>query len=358
MEINEKSLDSINVIQSQQSNGTNPYRHLVEKNCEIIFACYSNHTPIGYNQLADETIRHKYVQVAFKGARKEFFLNESHEQLKCLQEVIIEVDGGIDFGRISNCGMLINKSNELLEKSELHSKKIIRKATEKDLERYIINSEDEKVVLEKTRELVKKYDLDMKITDAEWQFDRLRLTIYFTAPQRIDFRELVKDLARKFKTRIELRQISSREEIKRMGDGIGCCGLELCCNSFLNEFSHITLEHARVQHLSNNLTKLTGNCGRLKCCLLYEYHQYKAVVEQYPPIGSQLILTDGNATITKIDIFKETAHLTFQQTNRTISMKLREISNYVDKGLVIYSEKSEEEHYKEFLGQYDLNPED
>lgn len=358
MQIDENKIDTGINLDLSRNNGFNPYSHIVEKNCEIIFACYSNHPPIAYKHIADESVRHKFIQVTFKGNRKEIFLNESQERFKCLEEVIVEVDGGIDFGRVSNCGMIYPKDKISVFNNELQLKKVVRKATEQDIERYIKNSEEEKYVVEKTRELVKKHNLDMKITDAEWQFDRLRLTIYFTAPQRIDFRELVKDLARKFKTRIELRQISSREEIRRIGQGVGCCGLELCCNSFLNDFYHITLEHAKVQQLSNNISKLTGNCGRLKCCLLYEYHQYKSVVEQYPPIGSQIIMDEGNAAITKIDVYKEIAHLTNLNNNKNITMSLKELAGYVEKGLVIYSEHSDEEHYQDFLEHFDLTPED
>ncbi len=355
MQIDENNID---IEIKKFNNGFNPYSHIVEKNCEIIFACYSNHTPIAYKHIADESIRHKYVQVSFKGNRKEIFLNESMERYKCLEEVIVEADGGIDFGRISNCGMIYPKNDERIFQDEQKSKKIIRKATEQDIEQYLKNSEEEKYVIEKTRELVKKHNLDMKIIDAEWQFDRLRLTIYFTAPQRIDFRELVKDLARKFKTRIELRQISSREEVKRLGQGVGCCGLELCCNTFLTDFNHITLEHAKVQQLSNNISKLTGNCGRLKCCLLYEYHQYKSVIEQYPPVGSQVITNEGKASIAKIDVYKELAHLTYLDNNKNITISLKELSEYADKGLVIYIEKSDDEQYDEFFEHFEINPED
>jgi cell fate regulator YaaT (PSP1 superfamily) len=198
----------------------------------------------------------------------------------------------------------------------------------------------------------------MKITDAEWQFDKQRLTIYFTAPQRIDFRDLVKDLARIFKTRIELRQISTREETKRLGNGVGCCGLILCCNSFLHEFSHITLDHARIQQLSNNVTKLSGNCGRLKCCLLFEYQQYKTELDKYPPIGSQIILKDTNARITKIDVFKDLVFMQRADSNKIINSNLKEINEYANKGMIIYAERSDEDKYDEFLEVLEIPHED
>ena len=167
----------------------------------------------------------------------------------------MQVDNGVDIGTVCSVGLNAFEKYKLHNNNNKHDNRlfeVIRHANQQDFEKYQKNSDDEEDVVIKTKGLVKQYNLDMKITDAEWQFDRQRLTISFTAPQRIDFRLLVKDLARTFKTRIELRQISTREEAKRIG-GMGSCGRTLCCTSFSCEFSHVTLDHARVQQLSNNV---------------------------------------------------------------------------------------------------------
>ena len=218
--------------------------------------------------------------------------------------VVVEVENGVDIGTISSCGNDALEKIKTLYKSETPEFTILRHATNEDIQKYYYNINEECVVIKKTKELTRQYNLDIKITEAEWQFDRQRLTIYFTSPQRVDFRELVKELARTFKTRIELRQISTREEAKRIG-GMGPCGRRLCCTSICNDFNHVTLDHARTQQLSNNVAKLSGYCGRLKCCLLYEYDNYVETFKKYPHLNSIIELPEGAARILKVDIFKE-----------------------------------------------------
>lgn len=247
----------------------------------------------------------EFVEVQFKGNRKQLFKNRNNLKFMKGEMVIVNVNGNFDAGLVASCGHCAEEKLKEQYKIDDVSDFVDRIATTDDLTRYRSNSHDEMEVVERSREMVEKFTLDMKITDAEWQFDRHRLTIFFTAPARVDFRDLVKEMARVFKTRIELRQISSREETKRLGGGIGPCGINLCCTTFLHDFSHITLEHAKTQQLSNNLTKLTGNCDRLKCCLLFEYDNYLDAYNKYPPTGTMLKSDKTDYKVLKIDVFKK-----------------------------------------------------
>jgi cell fate regulator YaaT (PSP1 superfamily) len=160
----------------------------------------------------------------------------------------------------------------------------------------------------------------------------------------VDFRELVKELARTFKTRIELRQISSREETKRLGCGIGACGLSLCCTTFLPDFSHVTLDHARKQQLSNNVAKLSGYCGRLKCCLLFEYENYVSAFEKYPPLNSTIDTKEGTFKMMKVDVFKDIIYLYNRDQGKYKSITYQELAEYTEQGRVFMPENEEEEN--------------
>ncbi|MDQ1267137.1 MAG: hypothetical protein QG635_2291 [Bacteroidota bacterium] len=275
-----------------------------------------------------------FVEVGFKGNRHCFFRNDEKYNLTEEQYVIVEVDNGSDFGRVLSFGSKADDKLKCINGKKSPQYKIIRPATQIDTDKFFINVREEAVVVKRTKELVNQFKLDMKIADAEWQFDRQRLTIYFTAPMRIDFRELVKELARNFRTRIELRQISTREETRRLGDGIGCCGNIICCSLFLNEFCHVTLDHARTQQLSNNVAKLSGNCGRLKCCLLFEFDSYVSAFEKYPPLNSVIELTEGKARILKVDVFKDIIYLYIKEASKYKSISYEELTDFVNNGKV------------------------
>lgn len=283
------------------------------------------------NTINDE--ESKLVEVLFTNSRMKFYRNDNSLPLKIYQYVIVDSENGLEICTIMKTGKTALEKYEMQSSKEVPEYNIIRIADENDISKFINNCEEEKEIVEQTKELVVNYNLDMKITNAEWQFDRQRLTVYFTAPQRVDFRELVKDLARTFRTRIELRQISSREEAKRLG-GIGCCGLTLCCVSLLADFSHVTLDHARVQMLSNNVTKLSGNCGRLKCCLLFEYDSYVEAFKKYPEIDSNVMHPDGIARIIKVDIFKDSVLLHFEDSGVYKSLSLKELDTLKHKGKI------------------------
>ena len=255
------------------------------------------------------------AEIVHKGGRKALVRNRNRVDAALGDIVVVEAENGIDAGRISAVGRIAEGILRSRYKGELPIHTILHVATPEDVERINECRRLEAEVVFQSRRLARQYNLDMKISDAEWQFDRSRLTIYFTSPQRVDFRELVKELARTHKSRIELRQIPAREETKRLG-GIGPCGLELCCSSFLTEFGQITLDHARAQLLPNNMSKLSGMCGRLKCCLLYEVDNYVAALRNYPPLDSIVETAAGPAKMIKIDIFKDVVTL-FAESDRT-----------------------------------------
>lgn len=280
------------------------------------------------------TLTPESIIVEFKGHRRGAFLNNNNLNIKKGDKVAVQIDSGIDLGVVTfakpcGCEKIHNKS----VKDIVHS--AIRIATEEDLDKEFLNRYDEPDIIFKTNEFAQNYNIDMKVVDAEWQFDKQKLTIFFTAPGRVDFRELVKELARQFKTRIELRQINSREETRRIGVGIGCCGQTICCTSFLFDFNQVTIEHAKMQHLASNVTKLSGNCGRLKCCLLFEYETYAEELQKYPPLHSIIKMDDGEATLIKIDIFKHTTTLYHHSQKKHITLNREELEKYSKDGKII-----------------------
>ncbi len=285
-----------------------------------------------------------YAEVGFKGQRKRFYRNDNKLPLSDLEFVVVEVDNGIDIGTVLSTGDNALDKLRTVYKNEVPAATIIRHPNSEDFERFKRNRLDELRVVERTKELVVNFSLNMKVTDAEWQYDKQRLTIYFTAPMRIDFRELVKELARSFKTRIELRQISTREEAKRLG-GIGPCGRSICCSSWVREFCHVTLEHAKTQQLSNNVAKLSGYCGRLKCCLLYEMDTYTEEYKKYPPINYRVEMPEGRAKIIKIDIFKHTVYLVMENQNAYKTLTQKEIEAFSASGRIFPPPEGEDSRF-------------
>jgi cell fate regulator YaaT (PSP1 superfamily) len=286
------------------------------------------------------------VEVTFKNKRRQLFLNKNKLPFLVYQYVIVENDGGLDIGTITSFGKSAEIKQKLFYKDIQPSHSVLRHANLEDIEKHKKNIENTKFVIENTRNYIEKLELNMKVTDAEWQLDKQRLTIFFTAPQRIDFRQLIKELAREFKTRIELRQISSREEAKRIG-GMGPCGRVLCCASFAHDHCHVTLEHARTQQLSNNIAKLSGYCGRLKCCLLYEYATYIETFKKYPCINAEIVFPEGKAKILKADIFREIIYTYLLETGSYKTISFKEFVELSENGKVIQL-KPENGKTKEF----------
>ena len=252
------------------------------------------------------------VEVRFKGNRKGYFSwpTEDPASLRLDDPVIVEVERGQDCGRVSALGdgavKRCSRCNDCsLDKAVATvAARVIRRATEGDLrvEGELRRTEDD--VRRKVRDRVRHHNLPMKVSDAEWQWDRRKLTIYFTAEQRVDFRALVRDLAGLFRTRIELRQIGARDEAKRL-DGIGRCGRQLCIASWLPEGRPVSLSLAKDQGLSLNPTQISGPCGRLLCCLHYEHDFYVQQRKRFPKEGKVVRTPEGLERVLAIDIFRE-----------------------------------------------------
>jgi len=235
--------------------------------------------------------------VEFRGHRRGYYHNTYYHALETGTRVIVEAERGEDMGFLSQQVVDETKLN-LDEKPP----SILRPATPEDIACSIDNAEAEKEALARCETLVAKHNLPMKLVDTEYQHDRNKLTFYFTSEQRVDFRALVRDLAAIYKTRIELRQIGVRDAARRLG-GFGVCGLQQCCVSFLHGFDPISTQLAREQNLALNPTKISGNCGRLLCCLAYEQEHYREALSEYPQQGETYKTDKGEGVIEAINIF-------------------------------------------------------
>ena len=229
----------------------------------------------------------KVIGVRFRKAGKVYYFSPGDEEIKAGQHVIVETARGVEYGHV------VLGSHEVDDKKVIQPlKPVIRMATAADEEIERRNKEKEKEAFKICLEKIKKHELDMKLIDTEYTFDNNKVLFYFTADGRIDFRDLVKDLASVFKTRIELRQIGVRDETKIVG-GIGICGRPLCCASYLSEFIPVSIKMAKEQNLSLNPTKISGVCGRLMCCLKYEEETYEELNVRLPNIGDYVTTDDG-----------------------------------------------------------------
>lgn len=261
---------------------------------------------------APEVEQFPILEVAFKGGRKDFFRSSADLDVATGDHILVEADRGIDLGTVHLSGEMvrIRLRSKALD-VDGHFPAVVRRASLEDLDRWEENKEKETETFLVGRRTIDRMVLPMKLVDVEWQFDSKKVTFYFTADHRVDFRELVRKLARRFRTRVELRQIGARDEAARIG-GIGSCGRELCCSTWLQEFKPVTTQAAKTQNLPLNPARLSGQCGRLKCCLNYELEAYMAALRRFPSVDSQLVLDDGPATVRKVDIFKETVLLQFK----------------------------------------------
>ena len=238
------------------------------------------------------------VEIVFKGRRRAYYTNPREIQVHVGDYVVVQAERGEDLGRVHH-------TNEWVKHEHLTGpvRQILRGARPEDLDQLERNRAREERAFRICKERVVQRDIDMKVVDCEYQLDGNRITFFFTAERRIDFRDLVKDLASNLRTRIELRQIGVRDESGRIG-GVGTCGRELCCATWLREFEPITLKMAKDQGLSPSPSKISGACGRLKCCLRYEHDFYKEAARECPKIGSRLTLADGEWEVARVDIFQ------------------------------------------------------
>jgi len=250
------------------------------------------------------------IEVRFKGNRREYFSwpSEDSSPLRLDAPVIVEVERGQDFGVVSALGSVAEKKCQRCgicsQESSPAPRAIVRLATPEDRKTATDLRLNEEDVRRTVRDRVRQHNLPMKVSDAEWQWDKRKLTIYFTAEQRVDFRALVRDLAGLFRTRIELRQIGARDEAKRL-DGIGRCGRQLCISSWLPEGKPVSLSLAKAQGLSLNPVQISGPCGRLLCCLHYEHDFYVQQRKRFPKEGKTVKTSVGNERVISVDIFRE-----------------------------------------------------
>ena len=249
------------------------------------------------------------VGVRFKKPGKIYFFDPGNLQITNKDFVIVETAQAEEYGEV-----VISNRNMPEENIVKPLKKVIRIATNKDKKHNDENKEKEKEAFTICQEKVKQHKLDMTLTDVEFKFDNSKVLFYFTADGRIDFRELVKDLASIFKTRIELRQIGVRDEIKRIG-GNGVCGRELCCCSFLGNFETVSIKMAKEQNMSLNPSKISGNCGRLMCCLKYEEDVYIEKINRIPKIGAIVKTENGEGTVEGVETLKERLRVKLKDEN-------------------------------------------
>jgi len=254
-----------------------------------------------------------YVEVRFKNSRKDFF-HVNDLELYVGDTVAVEAKSGHDIGVVSMTGRLVKlqMKKKKFDYENTPVFKVYRKATQRDIDKWQQLRLREEEVKHRARKYVIKHNLQMKISDVEYQGDGTKVTFYYTAESRVDFRNLIKDLAREFSTRIEMRQIGYRQEAARLG-GIGSCGRELCCSSWLTDFRSVSTSAAKYQQLSLNPQKLAGQCGKLKCCLNFELDAYTDALKEFPAQNLQLETEKGNAKLIKTDIFK--GHLWYAYTD-------------------------------------------
>jgi cell fate regulator YaaT (PSP1 superfamily) len=249
--------------------------------------------------------KYNIVEVRFRNGRKEFFRNSNYLDITTGEAVIVEAQSGFDLGHITLQGELVRL--QMLKKKVKETddiKNILRTATLKDLEKFEQAQARNLPTLFRTRQVIQEQAVKMKLSDVEFQADNTKATFYYSADDRVDFRELIKVLAAEFKIRVEMKQISLRQEAGRLG-GIGSCGRELCCSTWLTDFKSVSTSAARYQNLSLNPSKLSGQCGRLKCCLNYELETYMDALKDIPTLEKPLNTQKGPAHLYKTDIFKK-----------------------------------------------------
>ena len=251
------------------------------------------------------------IGVRFKKLGKIYFFNPKDLKVQKGTKVIVETAQGEEYGEVIIPNRYVNE-----DKIVSPLKKVIRLANSKDNKHYEECRKIEKEAFKICQKKIKEHKLDMTLTDVEYKFDNSKILFYFTADGRIDFRELVKDLASIYKTRIELRQIGVRDEVKRIG-GNGVCGRELCCCSFLRDFEAVSIKMAKEQNLSLNPSKISGNCGRLMCCLKYESEVYEDKLKRLPKIGAIVKTEDGEGTVDSIQTLREIIRVKFKDGEDT-----------------------------------------
>ncbi len=280
------------------------------------------------------------VEVKFKGGRKEYFRNVDYLPLHTGDPVVVDVPNGHHIGYVSLQGELVRLQMQKRKvRDDDNITRIYRVATQKDMEKWEEARNREIPTLYRCKQIVDEFKLQMKMSDVEYQADNSKATFYYSAEDRVDFRELIKVLAGEFKIRVEMRQISLRQEAGRLG-GIGVCGRELCCSTWLVDFKNVTTSAARYQNLSLNPGKLSGQCGRLKCCLNYELDTYMDAIKDIPQVEKPLQTESGPAKLQKTDIFRKLMWFSYNNDNDWHSItcdRVREIQALNEQGIKVFN---------------------
>ena len=327
---------------------------------------------LGNMQTPQDSSIFNTVEVRFKNSRKSFHSLPEQVKLVVGDPVIIEVENGYDLGLVTLTGDLVRfqmKKKKIPIESEMVTK-ILRKANQEEIDKWHFLRDKEPQIQKRARELAISLGLEMKISDVEYQADGKKATFFYTADRRVDFRQLIKDMAKAFSIRVEMRQIGLREEASRLG-GIGSCGRELCCSTWLTDYRSVSTSAARYQQLSLNPLKLAGQCGKLKCCLNYELDAYRSALKNFPKPDIKLKTEKGNGVFQKMDIFKE--HLWYSYANEWMNWhclsldavleiiqknknneKVSSLEQYIDNP-TISSNDELEVNFENVVGQESLN---
>jgi len=277
--------------------------------------------------VSDQDTACKVIEVSFnQGSRKDFFRNATIQNFEKGDLIAVEGISGFDVGEVSLTGEIVRIQMKKRGIGEYDSelKKVLRRASDKDIEIWQQNKAREKEALIQTRAITKQLNLDMKMSEVEIQADGRKATFFYIADDRVDFRELIKILAREFKVKVEMRQIGARQEAAKVG-GVGSCGRELCCSTWLTDFKSVNTTAARYQNLSINQSKLSGQCGRLKCCLNYELDTYLDALQHFPDNADLLQVGKGNATLIKKDIFKNIMWYVLPDSNKQYPVSIERV---------------------------------
>lgn len=314
------------------------------------------------------------VEISFKnGSRKGFYKNEGNNRAITGDTVVVETGTGFDIGKVSLSGELVRlqmKKKRVDEEAIMYG--IIRIANERDMERLNEARRQENKTMVRARAIARTLSLDMKIGDVEYQGDKRKATFYYTADGRVDFRELIRHFAKEFRVKIEMRQIGARQESARIG-GLGSCGRELCCSTWLSDFKSVSTAAARYQNLAINQSKLSGQCGRLKCCLNYELDSYLDALDSFPKQAEKIATDLGTATLIKTDIFKGLLFYAYQNENyrgRIVSLTVSQVKELLQRQKsgekirdlselqIIKTVENEEMDYEDVTGVIELPPEE
>jgi len=277
--------------------------------------------------IADVMDECKVIEVSFNhGSRKDFYRNTTLQQLEKGDLICVEGVSGFDLGEVSMTGEIvrIQMKKKGVDEGNPEMKKILRRASDRDIDTWRHSKSREKDAIIRSRAIAKQLKLEMKVSEVEIQADSRKATFFYIADGRVDFRELIKIYASEFKLKVEMRQIGARQESAKVG-GIGSCGRELCCSTWLTEFKSVNTTAARYQNLSINQTKLSGQCGRLKCCLNYELDTYLDALQGFPDNCDSIQVAKGNASLIKKDIFKNLMWYVLPDSNKQYPLTIERV---------------------------------